>query len=156
MISSLCDDLDSHGLGTSDDSGADSLERQVSHAIVRLLDLCNLIDLLQVNLADKGVVLANVGSSLLNSGSALEKERGRGRFGDKGKSTVALDGDNDGKRSSGVDVLGPVVELFAEIHRLDSTLTESGSDGGRGGGLSGGDDQTEERSSSGGGLLRHG
>lgn len=151
----LCYNLDAHGLCATNDARADTLEGQMAHTIIRLLDLCNLVDLLEVDFADKGVFLANVGCALLDARSTLEEEGGRGRLCDKGEGAVALNGDDDGEWGADLDVLGAVVELFAKVHGLDTALTEGGSDGWGGGCLAGGDDQAEEGGGGGGGFLGH-
>lgn len=100
------------------------------HVFVRRLNLRNFIHMFQTNSA-RNLVPWFTGA-LLNSRSLFQEIRYSWRLSDEGERSVRLDGDQSGCWNTRLNVCSPCVKLLAEIHRLDSTSTESWTDRRRG------------------------
>ena len=97
-------------------------------------NLCNLVHVFEADRPD--CLVARSAGSLLDVGCFFQEVRHGRCFGDKGEGPIGLDGDHCRNWYSWGNVGRTSVELFAKVHRLDTTSTESRSDGWCRGGLS--------------------
>lgn len=96
--------------------------------LICLLDPGNLVDMLQAYGAR--YLVAWSAGAFFNAGRLLQKVRGRRRFCNKRECSVRLHIDERRSGCARLNVGRFRVELFAEIHRLDATSTQRGTNWG--------------------------
>lgn len=110
-----------------DDSTRDGLESQMLHPFVCSFNFCDFVYMLQADGA--GDLVTRFASSLLNPGCFFQKVCCKWCFGNEREGTVRLDGYQGWDWNAGLDMCGPGVEFFAEVHGFDTPGTKSRTDG---------------------------
>ncbi len=100
----------------------DGLKPKMLQMLVGLLDFCNLVDVLQADGTDD--LMSGFSCSFLYAGCFLQKVRGWWRLRNESERAVRLDSDEGRCWCAGFDMSRSCVELFTEIHGLDTASTQ--------------------------------
>lgn len=115
--------MDSTGLCSSDDRARNSLEFEVFEMLIRSFNFRNLINVFETDRSQYFV--PRFGGTLLYAGSFLYEVSGGRCFGDEVESAVGFNSNERRRGCTGFNMSCSCIELFAEVHRLNTTSTES-------------------------------